>query len=278
MRHHALREERGKRLFHIKLANMRQGPRPEARIKQVQNRMLDPADIMLDRHPFGDFFCIKRSIIGLRGKAQEIPAGIGECVERVRLAHSILAASRAADMLPACMSLQRIARRFKVHILWQSHWQLIFGNRHNPASIAVDERDRCSPIALARNAPIAQPPHSRALAPSAVLSPRNHIGLGLFHRLAIEELRIDQNAVARFCLIAHWRISLACVLRDNTHYRQLIFGCKFEIALVMAGHAHHCACAIIHQHKIGDEERHRLACEGMLGSNAGFEAQLLCCL
>ena len=56
MRYHALREKAGERLGKIQLAQPLQGARPEPRIKQVKDRVLDPADILFDRKPLGDFF------------------------------------------------------------------------------------------------------------------------------------------------------------------------------------------------------------------------------
>ena len=51
VRHHALREQAGERLGHVDLADVLERPRPEARVEQVEDRMLDPADILADRQP-----------------------------------------------------------------------------------------------------------------------------------------------------------------------------------------------------------------------------------
>jgi hypothetical protein len=74
MSHHALREQAGKRLFHIDHADMRECTCPETRIEQMQNRMLDAADILIDGQPFFGNFAVERLIMWLAGKANEIPA------------------------------------------------------------------------------------------------------------------------------------------------------------------------------------------------------------
>jgi hypothetical protein len=51
MRHHALGEQAGKRLRHLQAADPGQRPRPEAGVEQVQDRMLDAADILIDGQP-----------------------------------------------------------------------------------------------------------------------------------------------------------------------------------------------------------------------------------
>ena len=73
MRHHALREQAGEGLLHVDQADMGQCPGPEPGVEQVQDRVLDPADVLLDRQPLLDHFRIERLIRRLAGKTQEIP-------------------------------------------------------------------------------------------------------------------------------------------------------------------------------------------------------------
>jgi hypothetical protein len=49
VRHHALREQAGERLLHIDHADACERARPEAGIEQVQDRVLDATDVLLDR-------------------------------------------------------------------------------------------------------------------------------------------------------------------------------------------------------------------------------------
>ena len=73
VRHHPLGEQPGKRLGNVEHADMLERARPVARIEQMQNRMLDPADILADREPFLDDRTVEWLVIGLAGEAHEIP-------------------------------------------------------------------------------------------------------------------------------------------------------------------------------------------------------------
>src|ERR1700732_1423760 len=103
--------------------------------------MLDPADILVDRHPVIDRLPIKGRWRPSRAEAQEVPRRFEEGVEgmgfaRRRLcgarevprrfeeggedigfAPRRLAAARAWDMLPCPMVIERIARHREVDIL-----------------------------------------------------------------------------------------------------------------------------------------------------------------
>src|SRR3546814_9313386 len=97
------------------------------------------------------------------GETQEIPRRIDESVERVGLAQCLAAARRTACMLPCRMPVERIAGDREIGILGQHDRELALRHRHQPARRAMDEGDRRAPIALARDAPVAQAPHRRAL-------------------------------------------------------------------------------------------------------------------
>ncbi len=73
MRHHPLCEQAGEGFGKIEHATMLQGASPEARIKQVQDRVFDPADILFHREPLGDFIAVERLVRRLAGETQEIP-------------------------------------------------------------------------------------------------------------------------------------------------------------------------------------------------------------
>src|SRR3546814_11467352 len=60
----------------------------------------------------------------------------------------------------------------------------------------MDEGDRRAPIALARNAPVAQAPHGRALAPALMFGARDDRGFGFVDRHAVEEVAVHELAGA----------------------------------------------------------------------------------
>jgi len=252
MRHHPLGEQALEWFGKIQLADAGQRARPEAGVEQVQDRMFDAADILGHREPFPDHLGIKGPVIRLAGKAQEIPAAVDKCIERIGLAPRRLAAFRAVDMFPGGMTLQRISGSFKIDILGQDHRQLAFRHRYRTAIIAMDDRDRRAPVALARNAPVAQPPGGLGLAPAFRLRAVDDILLRLLDRHAVEKGAVHDLARTGPGLVAGKFGSRFLAIGNHALDRQAIFAGKVEIALVMRGHAEYCARAIVHHHEIGD--------------------------
>ena len=61
--HHALGEQAGERLVEAGVAGRLHGAGEEARVEQVQDRVLDAADVLVDRQPVVD-----RLAVGRRGR------------------------------------------------------------------------------------------------------------------------------------------------------------------------------------------------------------------
>ena len=69
------------------MAALAHRPGEEARIEQMQDRVLDAADVLVDRQPVvGDRGVGRRRLVGRIGEADEIPGRIDERVHRVGLA------------------------------------------------------------------------------------------------------------------------------------------------------------------------------------------------
>src|SRR5690606_12992259 len=98
------------------------------------------------------------------GVAHEVPARIDEGVHRVGFALGGLAALRAAHAEEVQALLERVAAAIGHHIFGQHHGQVFFGHGHRAAAVAVDDGDGRAPVALARNAPVAQAPGGLLLA------------------------------------------------------------------------------------------------------------------
>ena len=54
------------------------------------------------------------------------------------------------------MAVERIARFVEGDVIGQLHRQVFHRHRHDAALLAMDDRDRAAPIALPRDAPVAQ--------------------------------------------------------------------------------------------------------------------------
>src|SRR5438309_846195 len=74
----------------------------------------------------------------------------------ISVARRRLSARRAGDVLPGRVAVERIAGAVEVDVVGQLYRQVGLRHRHDPAGFAVDHRDRAAPVALARDAPVAQ--------------------------------------------------------------------------------------------------------------------------
>ena len=119
MADHALREEPGKRFRQLHMTGHAHRAGEEARIEQMQNRVLDAADILVDRQPVIDGGARHRLIGARAAEAREIPRGVDEGVERIGLARCRLPARRARHVFPGRVALERIARLIEADIFRQ---------------------------------------------------------------------------------------------------------------------------------------------------------------
>ena len=175
MRDHALREQRIERLNRAR----RQMPRlvhragEEAAVKQMQNRMLHPADILVHVHPVGRILGIRRRFRTRGREPRVIPGRIHERIHGIRLAPRGRTTFRAGAFAPCGVAVQRVARNVERHIIGQFNRQVFLGLGHHTAAITMHHRNRAAPIALARNAPVAQAVFHLPLAQPTRLHPVN---------------------------------------------------------------------------------------------------------
>ena len=146
----------------------------------------------------------------------------------------------------------------------------------------MDHRDRAAPVALARDAPVAQAEvdlalrHRRA-AQRLGLQPRRNRLLGLRHAHAIEEARVDHAAFAVEGLVLDVERRRVDVGRAN-HRRgaEPVLAGEVEVALVVRRAAEDGTGAVVHQHEIGDVDRQvPVRIERMGDGEAGVVAALL---
>src|SRR6516225_8972182 len=117
--------------------------------------MLDAADILVDRHPVIDCLPLEGDRRARRAETQKVPRRVEESVQSVGLALGGSATTRAPDMLPCRMVVERVSWDFEADILGQPHRQVLLRNRDDAAGGAVDDRDRAAPIALPGHSPVA---------------------------------------------------------------------------------------------------------------------------
>src|ERR1019366_2210066 len=130
--------------------------------------------------------------------------------------------------------------------LRQHHRQLIVGHRHVAALLAVNQRNRTSPVALARYAPVAQAP-LHALPPAPPRWGRGGVPIARPPRVeAGETARVDQYAGLAIRVLPLLAAPLVGAGRGLHHSadRDAMTVREFEVALIMCRHAHHRALAV----------------------------------
>ena len=229
--------------------------------------MLHPADVVVHRHPRGQHPAVpRRGVIAGVAVAQVVPAGVDEGVHRVGLAPRRAPAARAGGVHPVLGRSQRgLAPGLVVLDLGEPHREIGLGHRHHPAVVAVDDRNRAAPVALAGDEPVAQAVVDRGPAPALGLQ-ASHDGVAAGHGIHAAELaRVDEHLVGG--VGSEGLLGDVGVLgiggRDHGADRQLERRRELVVALVVGGDAHHRAGPVLHEDVVGDEHRDLLAVDGI---------------
>ena len=179
-------------------------------------------------------------------------------------------------MLPCRMAVEGIARRVEGHVIRQAYRERFARHRHHAARCAVHHRNRAAPVALPRDAPIAEPVADGRTAGAAFRKLCDGARLGVGHREPVQEVGIDGRAVADIGLVAD--LDRIRILPRRTHHWdnwQVLGAGEIQIALIVSRTAEDRAGAVVHEHEIGDVERQRaLGVEGVADAHARVEAAL----
>ena len=271
---HALREQVGERLVEIHKPQVAGDARPETRVQQVQDGVLDAADILVHRHEAPGRLLRKRQRVVFRvGVAQKIPARTGEGVHGVGLAVRRPSALRAA----ALVELGHVAQGLAVgdaQVARQLDGQVLLGLGHDAACVAIDHGDGVAPITLARDKPIAQTEVDRGLAAAALFKPRcdgrraltalaaAHAGelSGLHHDARLVAGRIPLHVLDDAPLFTRQTLEQRiAVAHDHGHDGQAVLARELEIALVARRHSHDSTGAVAGQDVVGHPHGHLVA-------------------
>ena len=237
--------------------------------------MLDAADVLVDRHPVPRARVHHRLGVVRAGIAREIPGRIHEGVHGVGLALRRSAARGAGRLVERGHFRERIAGAVRHQVLGQAHGQVLFLFGHVAALRAVHDRNRAAPVALARNAPVAQPPLDMLLAEALRLKIR---GDRVDRRLEIQAVvlaGIDERAVLGVLGFPGAGDRVAERMAHHRRNRQAVLSGEGIVALVVCRHCHHRTLAIAHQHVVRDPHRKLRAGERMGDEDARRHALLL---
>ncbi len=221
--------------------------------------MLDAADILIHgQEAVGDRGRGRAVQVPRIGEAGEVPGRVHERVHGVGFPPRGRAALRAGHGPPGRVTVERVAGRVQRHVGGQGHGQVGHRHRHGAARLAMDHGNRAAPVALPRDAPVAQAVLDPRLAPAPVHEGRErlrHRVLAGQHGAGLAE----PAHVAHHLLlgrheghVAHRRVVVQ--RQEHVEHRQAVLAREVEVALVVRRAADDGARAVAHQHEIGDEE------------------------
>ncbi len=178
--------------------------------------------------------------------------------------------------------VERIAGLVERRVVGERDRQVLVRHRHDVACRAVDHRNRAAPVALARNAPVAQAEIHLPLADRFIAAPLAFQAFGdLFlrrlDRHAVEEARIDHAAFAVIRRVGDDEGLRVLTFRaDHGHVAEGVLVDEVQVALVVRGTAEDRAGAVLHQDEVRDIDRQLpVRIERMDRLDAGVEALLL---
>ena len=195
-RHPALVEQARERLAEADQAPVVQRLDEEARVEQVARRVVDAADVL--GRPAASSRR-RRGRTAPRRCAGRCSAGSTRTSRRTcpSCRHRAAPGRRTAGSRRAMYSSFEASGALPfgrvVLDVGQEHRQLLVGHGHDAALLAVDDRDRAAPVALPREAPVAQAVVDRRLA--AALLARAHATIArlrLVRRQPVERPGVDE--------------------------------------------------------------------------------------
>ncbi len=275
----ALVEQPQERLVLLDQADVAHGLGPEAAVQQVHHRVLGAAGVLVDRCPVIDQGEVDRACLVVRRQvAEPVPRRIDEGVHRVGLAPRGAAANRADRVAERQVVVERVvAAALVVDGLGQAHRQVGVGHGHDPVDRAVDDRERRAPVALAADQPVAQPVGDLGLGLAGGRELLDDRLAAVVGRHPVEPAAVDEALTGgvRDVGVAHRVVGFGTGGRDDAPDRQAEPLREREVALVVGGHGHDRARAVAGQHVIGDEDRDRLAVDGIDRVRADGDTGLL---
>ena len=224
--------------------------------------MLDAPDVLVDGHPVvGPLVELGGVGIGA-GEPREVPRRLHEGVEGVGVAAGVRAALRAGGLHELRKTGERRAAALDVHVLGQHHREPVVGDGDHAAGVAVHDGHRAAPVALARDAPVVEPVVDPANAAAGLLEPVRHAVEALAKRESRVLAGVDDDGVLLVGPRRGLYIHLGTVGRgDDLADRQPVAERELVVALVVAGHRHHRAGAVAHEHEVRDPHRQAFAVE-----------------
>ena len=258
------------RLLERNVAEVVQRHGDEPRVQEVQHRVLLPTDVHVHRKPAVRTRRIGRSVVEVRARIpQEIPRAIEERVGYVGFPTRFASAGRTCGKVERCVLGERgdsVVPRLEVLQVRQYDRKVLLGHRDRPARIAVQDRNRRAPVALARDAPVVEAVVHPGFGEPALSQPVNDLRRAFGRQEAAELAGVDQALVLGMLhegLLAEIQLDGRRVCHTvehvgRSHDRQDLqpeLAGEFEVPLIVPGDGHDRASAVLHQDVVGDPHR-----------------------
>ena len=174
------------------------------------------------------------------------------------------------------VAVEWIARRVEADIFGQGDGQVGARHRNGAAIGAMDHRDRATPVALARNAPIAQPEVHLPRAAPLLDKLRDDLLARRGGAQPVKIARIEHDAIARIGCVGDVKCRIRIRRTHDRAHGQVIFPGKIQIALIVRRTRENRAGAIAHQNKICHIDRQQpVRVKRVAYEKPGVIAQLL---
>ena len=202
--------------------------------------MLDASDVEVDRGPVVHRRRTERRGLVVRvAEAVEVPRGVDERVHRVGLPPRRPATGRTARRHELRHLCERgVAAPGEGLDVGKLDRQVLVRRRADPARVAVDDRDRRTPVALPRDAPVLQPVLDLAAADAPGFRGPRHGRDGFGARQPGELTRRDHGPRRRRGGLQRLPRQLRAVRLDDDAHRQPVLARELEVALVVGRHRH----------------------------------------
>ncbi len=219
----------------------------KARIKKVQNRVFNAADILVNGEPLVDSFLVKGLCVVLGGQvAQEIPRAVNKGVHCVGFALCVLAALWALCVHESCARQKRgLAAAFKFNVSWQKHRKLFVRHGHHAAVRAIDNRNRSAPVTLARDEPVAKLEVDRCLSDFFFFHPCGDFPFSVFVLKPVKFAGVNKCAGLGIGFFEN-RVRVHVRALDYIDEFKAVFSREYKVARVVGRNGHYRAGAIFH--------------------------------
>ena len=232
----------------------------------MHSGVFNTADVFINRHEFINGILSERNIITLIFRiAKLIPGRTNKGIQCIGFSLSRRTAAGTGCIYKGFTGFQRrFTGRHKFHVIRQFYRQLILRHRYSTALIAVNNRNRTTPVTLTGYRPVSQTIGYlfTAHAHSGQIFRHGFLSGGKIHTVIFSA--VDKNTLFAvrqgFCTVTGG---------NDTVNRQTEFSGKFKVTLIMCRYSHNGTGAITGDNVIANPNRYFFTGQRVNGIGAG---------